>query len=152
MSMQGALRLTEEGEWLHDGVPVSHEHIAKYFTKHLRYSLEHGSFVVEVEGKCVAVTVDDVPLFVDEIDLHGGRVRLSNDAVESFAPEALRVSKENVFYLVRVDGSAARLRRNAAQQLYPHISEEGGAICLKVQHRSVPIDSFARKKETDSKL
>ena len=133
MSMPGGLRITKDGTWRHDGGEFTHQNVQKYFESRLRYSPEHSQYVVEVDGRCVPVEVEDTAFFVRTIDTTGEewRLILSDETTEPFDPKAIEVGSESVFYC-RVKGGAerARLLRPAWQALLPVIEEHDGSITL----------------------
>ncbi len=129
MSMDGKLVFTAEGQWLHDGVPVTHEKIRDYFSRGLRRSVEHGGYVIEAGGRCVAVEVEDTPVVVRTLETSAWPwlALLSGGIEEPFDAGTLEVSREGVFYCrVNSGAESARLLRPAWQALLPYVFETAG--------------------------
>ena len=126
MTMEGRLVFTAEGEWLHDGAPVTHEKIRDYFGRHLIFSNAHKSYVIEADGRCVTVEVEDTPIVVRTLETFAWPwfAKLSDGTKEEFAADTLEVSSAGVFYCrVHNRTAFARILRPAWQALLPCISE-----------------------------
>ncbi len=141
MKMPGTLRFTKDGEWLHDGAPITHKKIRDYFCEHLRFREAHQRFVIEVEGKCVAVEVEDTPLVVRTIDTSSEPwlAVLSDGRQRPFAADTLAVNAEGIFYC-DVSGHRARILRPAWQALLPHVMEHQGRYEFEYLGRRFAIE------------
>ncbi len=140
MGMPGSLVFTAEGRWLHAGVEITHEKIRDYFSRHLRYSEPHSGYVIEVDGKCVLVEVEDTPQVVRTIDTttRPWKVYLSGDLQEHFDPQELSVTEAGIFYLL-VKDSDARLLRPAVQSLMPYLDELDGSYVLQIDQQNFRV-------------
>ena len=142
MSMPGKLVLSRDGCWRHDGDLVTHQGVSSYFNRYLRYSEVHRSYVLEVDGKCVSVEVEDAPYFV--LSLHQDEAKfylsLSNQKEEVLDLNTLSIGVDNSIYcLVQAGQHLARFSRSAYQGLIPYIQEEDGAFYLNIAGKSYPI-------------
>ncbi len=133
--MPGRLIFTAEGVWVHEDTPVTNRKIALYFSRHLRFSPEHNSYVVEVDGRCVSVDIEDTPLVVRTILLENNlphELLLSDESSEAFNQKQLKVGSNQALYCLLSDGRLARLMRPAVQAIMPHVEEKNGEffVCL----------------------
>ena len=153
MKMPGTLVFTAEGEWLHDGELITHKKIRDYFCARLRYSEEHKSDVIEVDGKCVSVKVEDTRIVVRTFDTSSWpwSAQLSSGKVEPFSPATLSVSTEGIFYC-KVNGGKerARILRPAWQAILPWIFEAGGGYEFRKDEHSSPIEEEKRPRQSRS--
>lgn len=143
MTMPGTLTFTAQGTWLHDGEPVTHQKIARYFSKHLRYREELSSYVIEVDGRCVAVTVEDTPWVVSHLVLERRPwlMVLNSGEEEPFLPETLEAGAKDVLYCRSTAREATvRLSRATVQQLAPFVRQDHtGGYVLVVDDVCYPI-------------
>lgn len=142
MNMPGQLRFSKDGQWFHEEALVSHLKVAEYFSRHIRWSDQHHSFIVEVDGKCVSVEVEDTPHVVKALlsETSPWLIRIETGEEFEFQPETLEVSEENVFYCraASLEGKL-RILRAPMQSLLPHISETDSAYSLSVDGIKYPI-------------
>ena len=136
MQMPGPLRFTKEGQWTHRGEEVTHEGVRRYFSQHLRWSEDHGSYVVAEGKKCVAVEIEDTFHVIRSIDTsaHPWEALLDTDERLALDAESICVSGEHVLY-AKVEGydTAFRLLRPAFQAVLPFIEEQSeGVFVLRV--------------------
>ncbi len=147
MTMPGGLKLTKDGRWVNDGRVVSNKQIADYFYKHFRYDQTLGSYIVEVEGKCVKVELEDAPYIVNGFITRTNpwEIKLTDNTYETFYPETLVVSEEDIFYcVVKKKGQRdeyARILKNALQTLLPLISKEQDNYVLTINDKLYKISS-----------
>ena len=145
LPMEGTLVFTAEGSWLHDGEAVLHAGIADYFSKHLRYSETHRSWVVEDQGRAVSVVVEDTPIVVRTVTAPLGSSAnltavLSGGEQEALDPSTLWVTSDGKWYaLVRGRTVRARLLRPAVSHLVEHIEERDGKYFLRLNGSEVEI-------------
>lgn len=131
MTMQGKLRFTKEGVWLHDNAAVTHHGIALFFSKRLRYSEQHTCYIVEDGGKCVTVEVEDTPRVVVTIDttVEPWQVISNSDLHEPFDSTRLRYAPSGeLYYHLSTEPYQARLHRAAVQALSPWLNEQDGGF------------------------
>ena len=139
MNMPGELRFTAKGVWTHDGVEVKHKGVAKYFSRHLRWSEE--GYLIEVSGKAVKVVVEDSPFVVTTIE-NLNKVFVNDGSCQSFEPGKLSaVGDERLYLPVREGQFWARLSKPAVQALESGIGYSGG-FYFELKGRKYPISSL----------
>ena len=151
MKMAGSLVFTADGEWLHDGEPITHKKIRDYFCARVRHSPEHKSHVIEVGGKCVAVTVEDTAIVVRTFDTSSWpwTAHLSSGKDEPFSPDTLSISGEGVFYCkVGAAHERARILRPAWQAVLPFVEESDQGYVFKNGGTSFPIQEEKKPRQS----
>jgi hypothetical protein len=147
MNMSGELRFSKDGRWFHQGEEFTHEKIKNYFSRHLRYSEKLQRYVVEVDGRCVAVEVEDTPFVVRSIDTGNSpwTVVLNNGERRPFYADTLLVAEDGSFSCCIENGSQrARLLSAAMQKLLPFIEQaDDGRYLICIAGRTYPINSHA---------
>jgi hypothetical protein len=127
------LRITRDGEWLHDDEEITHPGIVANLRDNLRVD-EHGHYL-EIGPVRVPVEVADAPFVIVRVEPEGGQLVLTlNDlSREPLAVTTLRFGEGGVPYC-RVKGGRfeARLSRAATYQLLERAEydEAGGAATL----------------------
>lgn len=123
MRMPGELHLNVHGRWVHDGVTVTHQGIADYLSKHLRWSDEHEAFVVEVDGRAVRVHIDDTPYFVTALAMERVPWQITlNDGSSTELRTPIEVRPNGEFICRVKEGRfLAKISRSIHQQLQPFI-------------------------------
>lgn len=142
MSMPEPLRFSAEGVWSHGGVEVINERIALFFSTRLRYSQEHSSHIIEQDGRCVKVEVEDTPFVVRSIDVTqpAWQLLLNDASAEPFQPEALSATPDGAYYVRCKSGNyEAKLLRPAVQALLPFITESNGGYAVAYGGELHPI-------------
>lgn len=129
------LAITREGEWLHEGVEITHAGVLANLQRNLRRD-ETGYFV-QAGPVRVPVEVEDAPFMVVRVERDGSTVRLTiNDGTQEILdPATLRLTAQDVPYC-RIKGGEfeARLSRAAAYQLGQLVEhdEQTGQTVLRV--------------------
>lgn len=116
------LRITRDGEWLHDGVEITHAGILANLRESLRVDPE--GHYLQVGAARVPVDLDDAPFVVLRVEREGERLVLTlNDLCrEALAVDTLRFDVDAVPHCRVKDGRfAARLSRAATYQLFRHV-------------------------------
>lgn len=145
MTMSGTLLFTKSGQWIHDGVPVTHEGIALYFSTHIKYAPAFQSFVIEDDGRCVKVEVEDTPRVVRSIQTQETpwQLLLNNQASELFLPERLLYKATGeLYYELSSEPYFARLLSPAIQGVLPAIAEQGGEYYFEQGSISVKLRPY----------
>ena len=140
--MQPDLRFARDGKWYQGEEPVTHQGIAQFFSRHLRYDEAHRCFVVERNGYAVRVVVEDAPFIAVSVDprQRPWKVELHEGTVEEISPQAIYVGPDDALYLeVRSGTVRARLSPAAAEQLFPFIEERNGRFELRCDGETVPF-------------
>ncbi|MFN8389244.1 MAG: hypothetical protein U0136_03035 [Bdellovibrionota bacterium] len=134
MNMPGQLRFSKDGRWFHEEVEFTHEKIRDYFSRHFHFHPALDKYVVEVDGKCIPVIVEDTSVVIRSLDTRTipWTAILGNGAHEPFRAETLSVTAEPVYYSLAQNGERARLLGAAVQALLPFVVErEDGIFVLK---------------------
>lgn len=129
---------------MHDGAPVTHRGIAKYFSQHLIYSSAHRRYVVQVGDRCVPAVVEDQPGVAVSIDQTSRpwMLELIDGSVVEFRPETLCSRGEALYCRGGPALDLIRLRRTTALQLGACIDQnENGQFVFDDGESRHPIQS-----------
>ena len=121
------LRITRDGEWLHDGVEITHPGILANVRDNLR--VDAAGHYLQVGPVRVPVEVDDAPWVVLRVEVEGEQLVLTlNDlSREPLAVDTLAFGADDVPRCrVKTGRFAERLSRAATYQLLEHVEQEGG--------------------------
>lgn len=146
--MEGRLAIDRNGEWVCDGVQVTHPGTRRFLFEHLVRD-EEGTLLVRCGADSRAVDVADVPFIVRAVRLPGPddpageiQVVLQDGARETLNPESLRIDGEGALY-VRVQAERpggpyeARFSRPALHTLGEQIEEDGeGRFVLRFRGKA----------------
>ncbi len=119
------LRITRDGDWLHDDVEITHPGILAALRESLRVDAE--GHHLQIGSVRVPVEVDDAPFVVTRAERDGERLVLTlNDlSREALASDTLTVGDDGVPHCQVKDGRfSARLSRAATYQLLQHVEYE----------------------------
>ena len=136
------LRITRDGEWLHEGEEVTHPGILANLRENLKVDAE-GHYLVAGPAR-VPVELEDAPFVVVRVAVEGDRLEatLNDLSREPLDPETLSFDEEGVPHC-RVKGGtfSARLSRAATHQLLERMEDEGegNRAVLVVGSRRYPI-------------
>lgn len=136
------LRITRDGEWLHEGEEVTHPGILANLRENLKVDAE-GHYLVAGPAR-VPVELEDAPFVVLRVAGEGDQLvaTLNDLSREPLDPETLSFDAEGVPHC-RVKGGifVARLSRAATHQLLERMedTEGGSAAILVVGSRRYPI-------------
>jgi len=137
-----SLRITRDGDWLHDGEDVTHPGILANLRGNLRRDAQ--GYFIQTRVR-IPVEVEDVPWVVTRAERHGDRlsVVLNDDTREEIDPGTLRVGADDVPYCA-VKGGAfeARFSRAAAFQLLglAEYDEGTGRGTLRLGTREIRLE------------
>lgn len=130
----------KDGRWYADREPVTHERLAKFFSRHLRRKPDGHGYEIWVDERFHAdVEVEDTPYVVAQLILGPDgslQVQLNDDSVEPLDPTSLAVSPDGAV-VCRVKGGQERARflRPAQADLAPYVEDHENAWCLRLgQH------------------
>jgi uncharacterized protein len=136
------LRITRDGEWLHEGEEVTHPGILANLRENLKVDAE-GHYLVAGPAR-VPVELEDAPFVVLRVAVEGDRLvaTLNDLSREPLDPETLSFDGAGVPHC-RVKGGtfSARLSRAATYQLLERMEDEGedSPAVLVVGSRRYPI-------------
>jgi uncharacterized protein len=121
------LSFRSDGHWYADDEPVTHERLARLFSRYVRRK-PSGSCEIWIDERYHAdVEVEDTLYVVSalETDAHGTfRVELNDGTTEPLDPTSLVVGRNNVLYCgVKNGAERARFLRSAYYQLANFVEE-----------------------------
>jgi uncharacterized protein len=142
-----SLRITRDGDWLHDGLDVTHPGIIANLRENLRH--DETGYHLQVGPVRIPVEVDDAPYVVVRLAVEGDRVEIAlNDMTrEPLAVDTLRIDADGVPRCrVKEVRFPARFSRAAAYQLLDRIEydEDGQRATLVVGARRHPVALSSR--------
>ena len=146
------LRITRDGEWLHEGEEVTHPGILANLRENLKVDAE-GHYLVAGPAR-VPVELEDAPFVVLRVAAEGDRLvaTLNDLSREPLDPETLSFDGAGVPHC-RVKGGtfSARLSRAATYQLLERMEDEGddepggaGGRLPPLSHRAAAAGHAAR--------
>ncbi len=135
------LRIDVNGDWLDDGVEVTHPGVLANLRANLRRDPQ--GYFIQTRVR-IPVQVDDVPWVVARVEVSGERLHaVLNDGTETDVdPATIRLGVGNVPYCAAKGGGfEARFSRAAAFQLLAlaKYDERTGEGTLRVGGREVPL-------------
>lgn len=142
---ESTIRLRRDGQFEHEGAPVSHPAMAKAFARWLQRHPDDGRYILNNGYDWTYVEVEDVPylvtrLVLDDLQAANPRaeIQLSDDSVESLRLETVTVDMAGAVYCQIKDGQyEARFTPHAQQQLAPLLAEQPEGIVLRLGARCV---------------
>ncbi|GIW44571.1 MAG: hypothetical protein KatS3mg077_1853 [Candidatus Binatia bacterium] len=134
----------KDGRWYADGEPVTHERLARFFTRYLRRKPDGSGYEIWVDERFhMDVEIEHTPYVVTalfpgpEEQLH---VRLNDESEEPLDPKSLQVASDGaVVCLVKGGRERARFLRAAQADLAPYLDEHDGQWCLHWAGNHYPI-------------
>ena len=137
-----SLRITRDGDWLHDGEDVTHPGIIANLRENLRH--DETGYHLQVGPVRIPVEVDDAPYVVIRVAVEGdgAEITLNDMTREPLALDTLSIDADGVPRCRVKEGRfPARFSRAAAYQLLDRIEydEEGQRATLVVGSRRHPV-------------
>ncbi len=134
----------KDGRWYAGDEPVTHERLARFFTRYLRRKPGGDGYEIWFDERFHAdVEVEDTPYVVTAIlPVSDGRlqVRLNDDSIETLDPVSLTVGADGVVVCwVKKGQERARFLRSAQADLVPYLEEHDEQWCLHVGEGHYPI-------------
>ena len=147
-SMYLKLEIDKDGDWIQNGVPMTHPGIRHQFFKALSKT-DDGRYFVKIGREICSVLVSDAPFVVTTLDHHADGsiwIKLSDETTEELKPDCVWIGSDNVPYSTIKDGNFhARFSRAAYYQLARHIvvDEKDGKFYLDTggQKQEIPVRS-----------
>ncbi|MDZ7378913.1 MAG: DUF1285 domain-containing protein [candidate division KSB1 bacterium] len=134
----------KDGRWYAGDEPVTHEGLARFFTRYLRRKPSGDGYEIWVDERFHAdVDVEDTPYVVTELLATADgqlQVRLNDDSVEPLDPRGLSVAADGaVVCTVKAGQDKARFLRSAQADLASYLEEHDEHWCLHIGGRHYPI-------------
>lgn len=138
------LSFRSDGRWYADDEPVTHERLARLFSRYVRRKASGGYEIWIDERYHADIEVEDTPYVVAavEADAHGNfSVDLNDGTTELLDSDSLQVGHDNVLYChVKSGAERARFLRPAYYQLAQFIEEAApGQFRLRCGGTTHPI-------------
>ena len=138
------LRIDVNGDWLNDGVPITHAGILANLRQNLRHDAQ--GYYVQAGPARVPVEVEDAPFTVVRVEAERGdrlRLILNDETEEPLDPATLRLGPGSIPYCRVKNGEfEARLSRAAAWQLAQFVKydEASDTATLVLGRASYPLN------------
>jgi hypothetical protein len=138
-----------DGRWYADGEPVTHERLARLFSRYVRRK-PSGGYEIFIDDRYHAdVEIEDTPYVVTALEADAeGRllVELNDGTVEPLDPTSVGVGGGNVIYCrVKNNAERARFLRPAYYQLAQFVTETSpGQFQLRCGGTTHPIAQLSR--------
>jgi len=139
------LRFGADGRWYADDVPVTHERLARLFSRYVRRKPDHDGYEVWIDERYHAdIEVEDTPFVVTAVETDDAgqlSIDLNDGTTELLDPTSLTVGADNVVSCRVKNGSErARFVRAAYYHLVEAIEEAGpGEFRLRCGEATYPI-------------
>lgn len=131
------LVLHHDGSWTHEGQPFRNRRLREKFDRSVCYLPdEGGAYVVQIGRFRGLIDVQEAAFFVDDIDLSGARVRLSDTTTDELDVATLATSAIDGALLCRVkrdlakQGLLARFSHRAQAEFMNAVDDEGVGIVV----------------------
>lgn len=131
--LSGELTLTKEGEWLHEGSPISHARLSALLHRSICWSDEENRYTLRLGKGEAKFHIEDVPFFVSELSFQDdGRIEfvLLSGSRGELLSEGFFASTDGVLYVRTANGDLARLRRSAHQQIACYVESDRSVQAL----------------------
>lgn len=149
-SRESSIVLDSEGQFFHEGAPVTHPGMARAFSSWIARHPDDGRFILNNGYDWSYFRVEDAPfqvvsLIAPDDARAAGRfcIELSDGTLEALRAESLEVAPSGVLYTAVKGGSfRARFSRTAQLALGPYLTEDSdGALLLDFagQRTRVPV-------------
>lgn len=137
------LEFRRDGNWYANGERVTHERLARFFSRYLRRKPDGSGYEIWVDERFHCdVEVEDTPFVVTAVeqDPSGHWQVLLNDGSQEPLDVASLASAPDGSLSCRVKGDErARFLRSAQAELLSHVEESDGVLYLKAGGRLVPL-------------
>ncbi len=137
------LSFRKDGRWYANDEPVTHERLARFFSRYLRRKPDGSGYEVWVDERFHAdVEVEDTPYVVTAVqrDAEGAwQVCLNDGRWEPLVIESLSSGSDGALYCSVPNGERARFLRQPQAYLLEHVEEEGGLFYLMQRGQRVPL-------------
>ncbi|HET6459877.1 MAG TPA: DUF1285 domain-containing protein [Syntrophales bacterium] len=147
------IRIDKDGVWYYNGNEIFRDEIVRYFYQNLKRD-EAGRYLIELDGDCCYLEVEDAPFVVRAVYRCTGRtdnedfinLLLSDYSIEKLNPDSLWAGKGNVLYCsVKENTFVARFSRASYYQLANFIecgdNEDEYFIWLNGKHFLITVVS-----------
>lgn len=135
----------KDGRWYADAEPVTHERLARFFTRYLRRKPDGQGYEIWVDERFhMDVEVEDTPYVVTALlPVADGtlQVQLNDESVEPLDPATVSLAPDGaVICLVKGGKERARFLRSAQAELASYVEEHEGELCLRLGECHYRID------------
>ena len=141
VDLRDHLRLTEEGNWIHDGSLFTNRNVARLFHHSIQWSDEEKVYLLIIGNMAGRFSMEGTPYFVTSLldDAAQWEIGLAGGERESLRSDTLWMGRNEGIYCLVQSGHPARFIRGAYQSLIGHALDEksleigGQRIVLEVR-------------------
>lgn len=141
------ININKDGEWFYNDRKIIHPTVLRIFNDNL-FRAEDGRHYLEVEGDIAEVEVEDAPFVVkrvmpamDEGELCGFIISLSDDTEDILNLDTLKINKKNIPYCLVKRGLLAKFSSKAYYMLSNYIEhdEDQDSYYIKIKSKKYKI-------------
>lgn len=137
------LEFRKDGHWYANGERVTHERLARFFSRHLRRKPDGSGYEIWFDDHFHAdVEVEDTPFVVTAVEQDpSGRwhVLLNDGSEEPLDVSSLASGPDGAMSCRVKGGDRARFLRPAQAELLRHVEEKDGVFYLKAGGEFIPL-------------
>jgi hypothetical protein len=144
------IRIDEEGNWSHNGVPFSNKRIIDFFNRSIDVT-EEGECVIYYSDFVYPVVVEDVPIFITGITIEGFGdserilLNLSTGEVEELDIDSLFYRDNHCLYsYVRNGRIPAKFKRSPSYQILERLEESEDTFYLRIGGKRIVLKEKIR--------
>lgn len=129
-----SIRLTERGEWKHEGLDFENPRIIQLFNQSVART-DGGTWVLEVGRFTYPIEVDRTGYFVERVDLEASppTITLSDGTEEKLDVSSVSYEDEGkLFCTVKGGDFEARFKRQSYLTMADNVIEEGDSLVLSI--------------------
>ena len=139
--LKGSLKLSQTGEWWHNGVPFSNPKLIDLFSRSIVWDEELKEYFIQIGQQRASFDCEDTAYFVAALDLEAKpcKILLSDGSSEELLTDTLSLGSEKQIYCVVKGQHLARFSRGAHQVLLQLVSSDAAITIdgkkIKVKER-----------------
>lgn len=139
------IRIDEEGNWFHNGIPFSNRKIINFFNRSIGIT-EDGDYVIHYSDFVYPVVVEDVPVFITGVTIEGFGdfekvlMNLSTGEVQELDIDTLYYRDNHCLYCYVRDGRIpAKFKRSPSFQILERLEESDDTFYLRIGGRRIVL-------------
>jgi len=129
------LLLGRNGRFTHEGQPIRHARLHAAFRRGVRYLDGEQAWVVQLGHFRGRIEIEDTPYFVDQYDVDGGALELSDGTRERLHVDTLQAGDGDVLRCTVKGRFPARFTHAAQAELLQHVElhREQLVLCARIE-------------------